>query len=263
VSTWDGKEAKLFITILAGAVLFFAPRSGMAQCCSYSPNGTCLMQCPKLDPLSGTLAPPIGDSRMQTPHVELRPVPTAPISAPAQLYIAARPWEDDETVADLKEKAAAELQELRARLWLVSFRALTTTLAFQGKSTASEDMVREAREHCRKYLEYTARINARSGEIAEAERRRDEQMRNLTVIADGPYVVHTSDAAVVGHYFPSDAPKSTSQSDPPRTDKPKGTHIEVSYTIEKVPKKAGFDSNGQPYYRMGWDVVRREREVPD
>ena len=213
------------------------------------------------DGLKGTLSKATEGGK--TPEVRLAPIPILPISAPAQLWMTARPFEKEPSVYDLRTRAAGELAELKFRLWLVSFNGLKTVLSFQGKSSASEDEVREARRHLSKYLELIELIELRTGEIAEAKRRRDERMRSIELQRDGPYVIHTSDASVVGRYYPQNQPSRSEPKEESKAVVPKGTHKEYYWTVDKALIKVGFDDEGKPTYRMGYDVVRKEREVAD
>ena len=195
----------------------------------------------------------------QAPKVQ-EPLPAIPVEAinvPTYLYITAPP-SSDQTVAALRREASAEYEEMQSRLWQVSLQGERAILSFQGRTTAAEDLVREARSHCARYLDLQRQIEALTGEKAEADRRYKERLEHLTVFPNGPYTVHTSDSTVINRYYPIEAPKST-----PQKDQPRGTHWEDRCGVEKCLVKVGFDKNGNPFYKMGYDVVRKKVEVPN
>jgi hypothetical protein len=112
-----------------------------------------------------------------------------------------------------------------------------------------------------KYLDLLRQIEELTGETAEAQRRYSERLKNLTVFPNGGYTVQTSDSSVITRHYPENPPKASSNEQPKQQSK--GTRWEDSCGVEKCLIKAGFDKNGEPYYKMGYDVVRKKIEVPN
>ena len=204
----------------------------------------------------------------KAPVVKIAPIPPEPISAPVQVWMAVQPLSIAEQVealkaqkvAALKSDALAELEELRFHQWQVFFQGLTAILT-REQSSATEDESREARAHAVKYLDLLKQIEELTGEKAEAERRWKERLKNLTVFPNGSYTVHTSDSTVITRYYPENPPRTSSNEQ--QKQHSKGTHWEDRCGVEKCLIKAGFDKNGNPYYRWGYDVVRKKVEVPN
>ncbi|MFA4902795.1 MAG: hypothetical protein WC600_08620 [Desulfobaccales bacterium] len=195
----------------------------------------------------------------KSPEVKSPPVIAEPISAPVQVWLAAQPSKEVQ-IALLKSEALGELEELRFHQWQVFFQGLTSILT-REQSSSTEDEFREARAHFIKYLDLLKQIEELTGEQAEAERRYNERLKNLTVFPSGGYSVQNSDSAVITRYYPENPPRASSDEQPMQQSK--GTHWEDRCGVEKCLIKAGFDKNGSPYYRMGYDVVRKKVEVPN
>ena len=166
-----------------------------------------------------------------------------------------RPLPQEDMLTTLRKEAQAERMELNRNLFNISFEGLWTLLSFQGDSPAAEWEMQEAREHARRYCELMKEIEARTGETNAYERTWAARESNLRFQALGHYAVHSTDSTVTASSHP------TQVTDPTTT--PKGTHTETYYAIEKVPKVAGFKNDGTPYYKMGYDVVQKQREVPN
>jgi hypothetical protein len=156
------------------------------------------------------------------------------------------------TAANLRRELRAERAELSRNLFNISFEGLWAVLTFEGGSPAAEWEVQEAREHGRKICELEKELETLTGETSAYERTWAAREQNLRIQALGHYAVHSSDSTVTASLHPT-------QLADPTTSVRKGTHTE--YRIEKVPKVAGFNKDGTPYYTTGYDVV--QREVPN
>ncbi len=90
-----------------------------------------------------------------------------------------------------------------------------------------------------------------------AQGRYEQRVQNTTVYPYAAYV-GISDSTVVGRYSGGSENSNTSSNTAP-----KRTHEHVYLAIEKVPVKAGFDSNGNARYEMKYDVVRKVKQESD
>ena len=171
-----------------------------------------------------------------------------------RLYIAAAP-STSEQVANLRRNAATELAWIQYLGFNISFQGVMAWLG-AGDAPATEESMREARDHMRRYYGYLEQIEALTGDAARALRDYQARVNNMNVDGNGHYGVHTSDHTANGlSAYPSHRDPSSSQA-------PGGTHEEYEYHIVRgLVRSAGFDSKGNPNYTMGYDVIKTTKQV--
>jgi len=195
------------------------------------------------------------------PSVYLQAVkePPIPITPQAQVWLEAAPTQA-ERVSWLRQKAAGVLEQIHYHLFVVSIEGVNAILSWEGNSSAAEDEMREARALFTEYLDILKQIELLTGDKLAEETYR-KRMANIRIIPNKTYEVETHDSTFTQRFYPVSPVQSASTVQ--ETSKPQTTHTEYSYPIVKVPISAGFDAKGNPTYKMGLDVVRTAKEVPD
>lgn len=176
--------------------------------------------------------------------------------AVAQLYIEAAPSKSEE-VANLRRDAANELASIQYLDFTINFQGLMAWLGCPD-GPATEEAMREARGHLQRHYWYLEQIEALTGDQAAAQQRYQDRVNSIRFEGSGQYNVNTSDHTAHGHsVYPSHTDASSSQASG-------GTHVEYEYHIVYGSvRSAGFDSKGNPNYKMGYDVIKITKQVPN
>lgn len=204
----------------------------------------------------------------QAVMAEIVAQPQAVVPAAQQLYMAAAPETAivpiDSTMVEWRLDAAEQLNCIQSNGFQLAFEGLWTILSYDGSTagatTNAEDLAREARGCFARYAEDMKNIKEFSEGPAVAQREYNTMVQNLRIDWHGQVASYIPGARSGGGgggnaYRPA-SPAAAPAAQP-------SCHTENDYVTEKVPKRAGFDAQGNPYYEMHWDVVKKTRTVCD
>lgn len=224
------------------------------------------LQIPQISP-ADTLKIPQIPNLPAAVAAEITAQPQRVVPAAQQLYIAAAPETAivpiTATIQAWRTDAATQLNCIQSNGFQLAFEGLWTILSYDGSragaTTNAEDLSREARACFLQYAEDLKKINEYSEGPAVAQGSYDTMVENLRVDWRGQVANYIPRRVDDGRNYR----RSPSQEAPAAAPTTPSCHTEENYVTEKVPVRAGFDAQGNPYYKMDWDVVKRTRTVCD
>ncbi|MGI9102215.1 MAG: hypothetical protein ACR2IF_07195 [Terriglobales bacterium] len=178
----------------------------------------------------------------QTAHVALTPEAARAIAAPIfRASVRAEPEMYDRAVY-LRRECTRLHQEIRELGFEIPGISAADIARRDNRDVEPEWKWQQAREDMGRWLRCKKELEGLTHDDERARQREQAYVNNLRVETSGNYAVNHSDSTATS------APQIHCED-------------EITYTYEKVPVSAGFDSNGKPVYRMGWDVVPHKKRT--